>query len=117
MPLRPALIARELDLFGDAAMIGRPVAGLPHSWIEPKVAHEFLWRRKPLDVADGRQHADRYDGVYPSNRHQAFDQGFIERPFSREVLFHLSKLCAKTVEFSSMAKDDAALVLGERLSL
>ena len=45
-----------------------------------------------------------------------FDQGFIER-LLREVLFHLSKLCAKTVEFSSMAKDDAALVLGERLSL
>lgn len=97
-------------------MIGRPVAGLPHSWIEPEIAHKFLWQRKPLDVADGRQNAHGYDGVYASNRHQALDQRLVERLLS-EALVYFRKLCAETIEFCRMAKDDAALVLGERLRL
>lgn len=34
-----------------------------------------------------------------------------------EAFFHLGKLRSETVEFPSMAKDDAALVFGERLGL
>jgi hypothetical protein len=33
-----------------------------------------------------------------------------------EALVHLRKLGAKAVEFTGVAKDDASLVLGERLS-
>jgi hypothetical protein len=103
-------------LFGDAAVIGRFVAGLPDPRIEPEVAHEFFRRREPMDVADGRQYAHRHGGVHASNRHQPLDSGLLERLLG-EALVHVGEFGAKAVEFSGMAKDDASLVLGERLSL
>jgi len=81
-----------------------------------EVAHELFLRREPTDVADGRQYAHRHGGVHASNRHEAFDPGLLERHLG-EALVHLRELGAKAVEFTGMAKDDASLVLGERLSL
>src|SRR6202453_2023442 len=98
-----------------AAVIGRFVAGLPDPGIESEVAHEFFLRREPTDAADGRQHAHRHGNVHASNRHEALDPRLLERPLG-EALVHLRELGAKAVEFTGMAKDDASLVLGKRLS-
>ena len=103
-------------LFGDAAVIGRLVAGLPDPRVKPKIAHELFGRRKPMDVADGRQYAHRDGGVDAGIVMRRLTWGS-SRAFWGEALIHLRELGAKAVEFFGMANDDAPLVLGEWLSL
>jgi putative transposase len=51
---------------GDMALPGWFRTRLIDRRIEPEVAHQFLWIRRPLDAADGRQQSDRHRGVTPA---------------------------------------------------
>ncbi len=48
----------------------RRQAGLTHAWIESEVAHQFLWRGEPTDIADCSHQADRDGDVDSRDRQQ-----------------------------------------------
>jgi len=77
----------------DVAVLSRLKARLPHSRVQPKVAHQLLGRCKARDVTDGGKQADRHDAVHARDRQQPLElvvlkNGFAQEPVDGfEVLF------------------------------
>jgi hypothetical protein len=103
-------------LLGDTAVVGWLVTGLPNPRVEPEVTDELLRRGEPIYVADGCQDAHRDCDVHTRDCHQTLDPRLRER-LLREALVHIREFSTKAIELTGMAKDDAALILGKRLSL
>ncbi|TIX98201.1 MAG: hypothetical protein E5V18_25060 [Mesorhizobium sp.] len=71
---------------------------------------------RPFNVADGCHDTQCHRDIHAGDRHQPLDPWFLEGRLC-EALVNLCKFSAKAIEFTGMAKDNTALILGERLSL
>src|SRR6478609_8674984 len=98
----------------DAAMIGRMVTRLPNLGIETEIAHELLGRRKACDIADRSEHAESHSHVDAADGHQSFDL-LVFQSILRKVSVQNRKHGIQTIMLFQMARDDAFLVLGDRL--
>jgi len=98
----------------DVAVPGRLKARLPHTRVQPKVAHQLLRRRKARDVTDGGEQADRHDAVHARDRQQPLELIVVKNALA-QVLVDGFEVLTKPVKFSQALLDCLPFVHWQRL--
>jgi hypothetical protein len=102
-------------MLADPAVLGEAQAGLPHSGIEPDIAHKLLGAGEALDVADRGNHTRGDREIDTGDGQQALHGWIVDRGLSDLPVEH-AQVFAEPIKFAEATLDRHQLVVGQGLA-